>query len=244
MMKREIYVYMLIVLATILAACGPSEAELNSTATQVAADIFATQTALAPTATQTFTPTPTVTPSPTPTVTPSPTRTPTITPTPTPHLMAAALTLDDLSSGFSSVSQQEITDMLADMPEDTVAFGYEDEESSQIVMGYLIPLASRLEQIDFDRFLLSDELIDSMAADADPEPLSGLDDIGVSRQGFTFLAESQSDAMRWDFIVFRRGEVAEMVFLAYLEGDEPAMPIKDIARLLDERLKDIQESGF
>jgi len=62
-------------LAVSICACGPSPAELSSTATQVAEDIFATQTALAPTATRTFTPSPTLTPTPTHTLTPSPTPT-------------------------------------------------------------------------------------------------------------------------------------------------------------------------
>lgn len=63
-----------------LAACGPSQAELDAQATKVAADIFATQTAEAPPPT----PTPTLTPTPTETPTPTPVPTPTFTPTPSP----------------------------------------------------------------------------------------------------------------------------------------------------------------
>jgi TolB protein len=78
-----------------LSACGPSQADLDATATVIAADIFAAQTVAAPTATltptvtstPTFThtpaPTPTHTSTPTPTHTPSPTSTPTATHTPT-----------------------------------------------------------------------------------------------------------------------------------------------------------------
>lgn len=75
----------LILLILNLTGCGPSEAELAATATQVAHVIFATQTAEAPT----FTPTPTATststntPTSTPTETPTATATPTQTPTPT-----------------------------------------------------------------------------------------------------------------------------------------------------------------
>jgi hypothetical protein len=58
------------------AACGPSEAELDARARQIAEDILATQTAAVPTITPTFTPPP-------PTITPSPT----ITPTPTPSCL-------------------------------------------------------------------------------------------------------------------------------------------------------------
>jgi basic membrane protein A len=88
-MKKYIW-SLLVVTALLLSACGTSQEDLDATATQIAAEIFATQTAQAPTATPTFTPTPTptdtptLTPTPTPTDTPSPTPTPTPTPTPPP----------------------------------------------------------------------------------------------------------------------------------------------------------------
>ncbi len=74
--------------SAILAACGPSQAELNAQATKIAANILATQTAEAPTLTPTPTLTSTPTPIPTPTLTPTPTSTDTPTPTDTPRPMA------------------------------------------------------------------------------------------------------------------------------------------------------------
>jgi hypothetical protein len=84
-MKKTILSGLLLILS--LCACSPSEKEIQLTATQVAKEIFGTQTALAPTATFTSTPTPTNTPLPTstPTDTPEPTNTP---PPPTPTLDA------------------------------------------------------------------------------------------------------------------------------------------------------------
>jgi len=69
-----------ILISLLLSACGPSEAEMQATTTQVAAELYGTQTALAPTAIPTDTPTVT----PTPTETPTRTQTPTITNTPRP----------------------------------------------------------------------------------------------------------------------------------------------------------------
>jgi hypothetical protein len=69
-----------ILISLLLSSCGPSEAEMQATTTQVAAELYGTQTALAPTATPTDTPTVTLTP----TDTPTPTHTPTITNTPRP----------------------------------------------------------------------------------------------------------------------------------------------------------------
>lgn len=72
-----------LIMLVVLAACGPSQAELDARDTQVAADAFATQTAQAPT--HTPTPQPTDTPTPEPTDTPTPEPTPTATPEPEPQ---------------------------------------------------------------------------------------------------------------------------------------------------------------
>lgn len=66
----------------LIVACGPSEEASNATSMQIVANIFATQTAGAPTSTLTPTETPPPTKTPTPTDTPAPTPTRTFTPTP------------------------------------------------------------------------------------------------------------------------------------------------------------------
>lgn len=87
--KIHLLLTVLFLLVIFLPACGPSQAEIEATATQAAVSMYATQTAEAPTATTipTSTPTPqptdTPTPSPSPTSTPEPTATPTPTPVPT-----------------------------------------------------------------------------------------------------------------------------------------------------------------
>ncbi|NIM95032.1 MAG: LppX_LprAFG lipoprotein [Anaerolineales bacterium] len=58
-MKGKAWIFVIII-GIVLVSCGPSQEELDATATKEAADAFATQTALAPTET----PTPTVTPLP------------------------------------------------------------------------------------------------------------------------------------------------------------------------------------
>ncbi len=78
MKKPTFYVLAVLFGCSVIAACGPSQAELDARKTEVAASIFATQTAAAPT--------PTMTPTPTSEPTHTPTLTPTITPTPTPQI--------------------------------------------------------------------------------------------------------------------------------------------------------------
>jgi hypothetical protein len=96
MNKRSSYLLVLLLVGVALSGCGPSQAELDATATQESAAAYATLTAQAPTVTPTYTPsptptrtatpsaTPTSTNTPTPTATPTPTNTPTNTPTATP----------------------------------------------------------------------------------------------------------------------------------------------------------------
>ena len=78
------YTLMLFITVMFLAACAPSQQELDATATQNAANVFSTLTAEAPTLTPTSTNTPLPTETPTPTLTPTPTQTPTPTATPEP----------------------------------------------------------------------------------------------------------------------------------------------------------------
>ena len=73
-MKRVGVLLWCLLLGAALVSCGPSQAERALIATQVAAEIYATQTAVAPTAEPSSTVTPR--PTPTPTDTPAPTLTP------------------------------------------------------------------------------------------------------------------------------------------------------------------------
>lgn len=225
-----------IFIGTILSGCGLSQVEVQATATQLAAEIFATQTAQSPTVTPTFTPSPT--PTATPTLTPTPTNTPTITPTPTPPLMAVVFTLDDLPVGFQAMPGEVLSGMQMSMPVDAIVFGFWEEMGSQFVMGYLVPYPTRSGQIAFDN--MSTEGVDSFPAafgsDSTPEYLPNLDDIGESRAGITFVTEAVNLSLRWDIVVFRQGETGVFLFVAYPDGDKPAVPVGDLARQLDERL--------
>jgi len=60
--SKIIFILMGVILL-LLASCGPSEEELRATDTKIAEEVFATQTAAAPTSTNTNTPGPTFTPS-------------------------------------------------------------------------------------------------------------------------------------------------------------------------------------
>jgi hypothetical protein len=244
-MKREIiFITIISLIGVLLVACGPSQAELDATATQMAFDIFSTQTAQAPTATATFTatPEPTETEIPTatspPTDTSAPTETPTITPTAPPKLMAVALTVDDLPAGFVEMSPEELGAGEQSFPEGTYYFGFSDEINSQLILGFLIPVANRAEQATYDAMLpqMIEAIATGMGAGPDFQTIAGLDDIGEARSGISSVGQMGSLSMRYDTVAYRRGEVVTILIVGYPDGDEPAMPVSDLSRLMDERI--------
>jgi hypothetical protein len=80
MLRKMNLLLVCLMVVLLLSACGPTTVDENAMETQVAATVYAGQTAQA----RAFTPTPTHTPTSRPTATPTVTRTPTRTPRPTP----------------------------------------------------------------------------------------------------------------------------------------------------------------
>jgi hypothetical protein len=238
-----------IVLAALLlcvaqSACRLSPAEKSTAATQASADSFATLTAQAPTGTPTYTSSPTVTPTATATVTPTPTLKPTntatITPTATPQWMGAGLVVEDLPEGFQPMQEEEISSLRQGLPQDSLAFGFGDEAKSQAVMGYYLFLPTRAEQLTFDGMLQEtlDYLASSMGAIGKSKPIPVHDDVGDTRLASGSVLDQSGYRTRLDMIMFRRGEIAVLLFVLYPDGDKPVMPIVDLAHLLDGRIQD------
>ena len=172
----------LIMLGVGLAACGPSQAELDSTATAIVLEIYATQTAEAPQVTDTATPLPpTETPLPTDTPTPEPTATPEPTSTPTPDLTAtAAFQATALMEVFISVigDDLELAGFSAD--QGSLAWVQEDPETIKLKNYWsnnFVPLDDGKVYSDF--ILRSDVTWDSTS--------------GLATCGFWFRGESTDE---------------------------------------------------
>jgi len=243
---------MLVVLlsAILVAACGPSQAELDAQETKVAAAIFATQTAQAPTATPTPTPTDTPTPSPTPT----PTDTPVPSPTTLPDLSDVVLTLDDLPSGFSDMPLEQ----LGLTPEDLSGGGFEAESvfaflepsAFQLIMGFTLLVPDAIQQAGFDLALRNPEFllnlfVSGMGATevVEQQELPGLDDVGDVSTGLTVVADLGGISMRIDMVVFRTGPAGAIVMLMYPDGADPDISIGEVAQRLESRLTEALSSG-
>lgn len=107
-------------------ACSFSRGDAVATVTQIAAEIFGTQTATAPTSTPTFTPSPTATVTPTPTTTPTPTQTPTATSSPTATKNPNIIFFDDFSG---------TTEDFPGWDDENVTAGYTDGSYEMVVSG-------------------------------------------------------------------------------------------------------------
>ncbi len=122
-------------------------------------------------------------------------------------------------------------------PLDAYGFMMADETRSQVVIGFLIPFPGRADQLRFDATL--PQFVEYMAASVggtDHKKLDGLDDIGEARAAITSISRPSSISYRWDTMGFRRGEVAVVLIVAYPDGDMPAAPVGDPARLLEARI--------
>ncbi len=220
-------------------ACGVSQVNVDATATQAAANNFATQTAQVPTATKTFTPTttPTTTPTPTQIPTSTPTKTPTITPTPAPGVADLAPTIYDLPPGFEPMPPDLLIEMQKQFPEGVTAFAFSNDENEQMIMGFIIPVPTRTEQTAYDSIIsqFNQIFLTSVGADTGLKQISGINDLGDARSGTSAVGKYGPNSVRWDVISFRRGEAFVILMVAYPDGDQPSIPAVDLARIIDER---------
>lgn len=225
-------------LAVRLSTKAPSATPLP---TDTPAPIATSTDTPAPAATSTSTPAPTATPPPTPA---SPTPGPAAPATPLLDLSDVVLTVKDLDPVFQEMSPEE----LGLNPEDMSQGGFTIEslflfmasEPLEFVMGFTTLLPTQLERTGFDVVvnqpdLLLSSFISGMGATEvlEQDELPGLDDIGDASAGLTVVADMQGIPMRIDAAVFRRDVAGAFVFVMYLDGGTPLVPVGDAARKLD-----------
>jgi len=247
--KRTLLLLILLLISIILGACKPSQAELEAQATKIAADVYSTQTAQAPTATKTLIPSPTNTPTITPTITPTfpPTNTPTITTTPLPDISGVVLMLEDLPPSFEEIPPEELGFTAEDLSNDELTvesvFTFMQVEPLGLVMGYTTLINSRVDQLGFDVALSQPEfLMEALIGGMEPldtqdqKELPGLAVYGDASAGLTLAADIGGIVMRMDLVVLRRDVVGAFLISMYIDGDIPTITIDEIASKMDERI--------
>lgn len=258
-MKLNTRVTLFVLLVSLLlSACGPSEEEVNATTTQIAANIYETQTAEAPT----FTPTPTVTPTPVPTDTPTPTPvptdtptpiptdTPTITPSPTPGLEEIGVKLSDLPPTYEELPP-EVMEFYAGAGFQSFfdsSFAYTSDDPVEVVMGFVDRFESEFEKSVFDNQIQDPEILAvSMLSGfglsslddenvVDYMELSDLSDIGEMSAGISLAVDQDGAILVFDLISFRQGDIGVIMMVLYPYGQEPTADVADLARKVDKRI--------
>lgn len=221
-----------------LVSCSLAPIGFNATSTQIAAEIYGTLTALAPSPTVTLTRTPTLTATSTSTPIPTVTQTRTPTATPTPGIDTLALTIDDLPPGFTKLSANQLEDMRSILPAGASGFGFNDSSHGGFISGFLVPLKALEDQSSFDASmpLVALGLANTVGADANITDMTGIDAIGQARIGISCSVPIGNSTGHWDVVTFRRAQIGVILVVGYLENDAPAMSIIDISRLMDERI--------
>jgi multiple sugar transport system substrate-binding protein len=167
---------------------------------------------------------------------------------PTPDWSGVVLTRADLPDGFWEVSPDEFgwgpgeASMVDSVPIET-AFGFSDDERFELVVGFTVILADRMQQIELDEgmamyvrlFLVV--IASGMGVEDLPTPkdLPDLQFGDASAGKAAEVPDEEGDVLRLEAVMFRRGEVGAFIFAMRMTEDEPGAPIGDLARTLDER---------
>lgn len=254
-------VLLIALLALALTACGPSQQQQSAVETNVAASIFATQTASIPTATATSSPTPTVTPTPTntptPSATPRPSKTPTITPTSTPDLGQFNLTIEDMPEDYEIDETADDEEAVATSQPGEAAprkfirskAGFGGPSTMDSVFSSLILLEKKWDKIEmelimtntatFKRWLIEQNYVPSSATGinyVDWKPMKDLEGIGEKAHGFTFdLTSRGKPMMHIAVIAFIKDDVFTYVEATSALDTEP-VDVIELAKLIAGRI--------
>jgi hypothetical protein len=159
--------------------------------------------------------------------------------TPVSDVGAYLLTPSDLPSGFADMPVVQLREMEKDLGESSRVFGFTNEAGDQVVIGMLIPCELKLDQQVFDTSLpyLVEIMAASLGAEDESQNMNGFEDVGESRVASTSVSSMGALSLRFDVVGFRRGSVGALVFVMYMDGEQPAATVGDLARELDARIQ-------
>ena len=160
------------------------------------------------------------------------------------------LTLEDLPSGFEAMPPAEFGFTKEDLSQDDFTveslFAFLEAEHFELVMGFTTLVPTKLEQAGFDVALRQpDFLLDSVIGGMgttdilEQNDLPDFDDICDASAGVTVAVDMEGIPMRMDIVAFRRDVVGAFVFVMYIDGDVPIVPIGDVTRKFDERIVEV-----
>lgn len=174
-----------------------------------------------------------------------------------PDLSKAILTLQDLPSGFKDMSaeaeslKKQLNNEKEFKAESVFAFQKSDEKQFQLIVGFTMPMPTRIDQASFDTSIRQQDFAQEFLkglnegskgdfANITPLPLG--QNIGDASAGWMTKGQMNGIPMRFEMAVFRRGNLGAMLMILYLEGDSPSIAVADAARKLDSRIVELNPS--
>lgn len=171
----------------------------------------------------------------------------------TPNLSTAVLTSQDLPPGFQAMPPSELTKLQRDLSQDdfkvesVFAFIKPQQQNFDLIMGLTSLIETPKDQAEFDSTLTQPEVLRGLLTSGlgetqvlDQQTISGLNNIGNAAGGVSLKVNLDGRTpARLDIVGFRRGTVGAFVFVMYLDGKTPVIPIAEVARKLDSRVQGV-----
>lgn len=172
----------------------------------------------------------------------------------TPDLPKAVLTLQDLPSGFKDMSgeaeslKKQLNNSNEVKAENVFAFQKSDDKQFQLLVGFTMPMLSRIEQASFDSSIRQQDFAQEFLKGLNEGSQGDFSNITSSPMGENigdasakWVTKGQLNGipMRLEMAVFRRGNLGAMLMILYLDGESPSIAIADAARRLDSRIVEL-----
>lgn len=159
------------------------------------------------------------------------------------------LQLSDLPAGFENEPVDDSGESFGFMDgvSDVIAvkkfvFSKEDD-SPQLISGQTLLIQNQSGQAAFDeRASRSEFIVETILSTLDPigileqAAIDGLEGIGDSSFGQSYVLDMEAVEMRVDIITFRRGGAGVVLSTLYVDGYSVDVSIQDLAMILDQRI--------
>jgi hypothetical protein len=158
------------------------------------------------------------------------------------------LRLEDLPDGFQPMPQSELAALKQELSQDDFqvenVFAFMEQQQFELIMGITTTIADPQERSQFDAALSQPQLLRELLTQGlddtevlDERPLTGLQNIGDVAAGVSMKVNLEDIPARLEILAFRNADLGAFVFVMYLDGAQPVVPIADVARILDRRAR-------
>ena len=156
----------------------------------------------------------------------------------------------DLPPEFEGMPAEDLAELKQELSQEDFSvesvFAFMEPNNFELLLGVTTPLENQQEQNDFEAILAEPEVLRKLVTEGmgstqilEQNPLEELENIGEAVAGVTLKLNLEGVPANLDIVAFRRDAIGAFVFLLYLDGQTPRMPIANLARTLDDRAQGI-----